>query len=41
MNKSELVDAIAADSGLTRADAGRAVDSYVLVINKTLKKGRH
>lgn len=39
MNKSELVDAISADSGLTRADAGRAVDSYVLIVNKTLKKG--
>ena len=39
MNKSELVDAIAADSGLTRADAGRALDSYVGTVNKTLKKG--
>jgi DNA-binding protein HU-beta len=39
MNKSELVDAIAADSGLTRADAGRALDSYVGIVNKTLKKG--
>jgi DNA-binding protein HU-beta len=39
MNKSELVEAIAADSGLTKADAGRAVESYVNVVNKTLKKG--
>jgi DNA-binding protein HU-beta len=39
MNKSELVEAIAADSGLTKADAGRAVESYVAVVNKTLKKG--
>jgi DNA-binding protein HU-beta len=39
MNKSELVDAVAADSGLTKADAGRALESYVTVVNKTLKKG--
>jgi DNA-binding protein HU-beta len=39
MNKSELVDAVAADSGLTKADAGRAIESYVTVVNKTLKKG--
>jgi DNA-binding protein HU-beta len=39
MNKSELVEAVAADSGLTRADAARAIDSYVGVVNKTLKKG--
>jgi DNA-binding protein HU-beta len=39
MNKSELVDAIAADTGLTKADAGRAVDSYVGIVSKTLKKG--
>jgi DNA-binding protein HU-beta len=39
MNKSELVEAIAADSGLTRADAGRALDSYVGIVNKALKKG--
>jgi DNA-binding protein HU-beta len=39
MNKSELVDAIASDSGLTRADSARAVESLVGVVNKTLKKG--
>lgn len=39
MNKSELVDAIAADSGLSKADASRAVESYVVVVNKALKKG--
>jgi len=39
MNKTELVDAVAADSGLTRADAQRAIDSYLLTVNKTLKKG--
>jgi DNA-binding protein HU-beta len=39
MNKSELVDAIATDSGLTRADSARAVESLVVVVNKTLKNG--
>ena len=28
MNKSELIDAMADSSGLTKADAGRALDSF-------------
>ena len=39
MNKTELVDAVAADGGLTRADASRAVESFVAIVNKSLKKG--
>jgi len=39
MNKSELIDAVAADSGLTKADAGRAVESVIGAVTKTLKKG--
>jgi DNA-binding protein HU-beta len=39
MNKSQLVDAVAADSGLTKADAGRAVESVVATVTKSLKKG--
>jgi DNA-binding protein HU-beta len=39
MNKSELVDAIAKDSGLSQADARRAVESFVTTVEKTLKKG--
>ena len=39
MNKSELIDAIAADAGLTKADAGRALDAMTGAIGKTLKKG--
>ena len=39
MNKSELVDAVAADSGLTKADAGRAIESVIGAVTKTLKKG--
>jgi DNA-binding protein HU-beta len=39
MNKTQLIDAIAKDSGLSRADSARAVDSLVNTVTKTLKKG--
>ena len=39
MNKTELVDAIADDSGLTKADAQAALDSFTGVVSKQLKKG--
>lgn len=39
MNKSELNDAIAAASGLTKADAGRALDAFIASVTKALKKG--
>jgi DNA-binding protein HU-beta len=39
MNKSQLIEAVAADSGLSRADAGRAIDSLLGTVSKTLKKG--
>lgn len=39
MNKAELIDAIAADSGLTKADATKAVNSFVATVEKTLKEG--
>jgi nucleoid DNA-binding protein len=39
MNKTELVEAIAKDAGLSRAEAGRAVESLVTTVEKTLKKG--
>ncbi|MGA9574093.1 MAG: HU family DNA-binding protein [Lysobacterales bacterium] len=38
MNKSDLVDAIAADSGLSKADAGRALDGFTSAVTKALKK---
>ena len=28
MNKSELIDAVAKESGLTKADAAKAVDAF-------------
>jgi DNA-binding protein HU-beta len=39
MNKTELIDAVAKDSGLTRADSARAIDSLVGTIQKSLKRG--
>ena len=39
MNKSDLVDAIAAASGLNKADAGRALDGFTTAVTNTLKSG--
>ena len=39
MNKAELVEAIAKDSGLSKADSGRALESFMATVQKTLKKG--
>jgi len=39
MNKAELIEAIAAESKLTKADAGRAIDATISAITKSLKKG--
>ena len=39
MNKGELVEAIATAAGLTKADAGRALDGTLAAVTKALKKG--
>ena len=39
MNKSELIDAIAAAADLPKASAGRALDAVVDSITESLKKG--
>ena len=39
MNKAELIDAIAAESKLTKADAQRALDAFLSVTSQALKKG--
>ena len=39
MNKSELIAAIAQDSGLTKADSEKALNSFIAVVTKCLKKG--
>ena len=39
MTKSEFVDQVAAESGLSKGDAGNAVDAVLQVIEDTLKRG--
>lgn len=38
MNKSELIDAIAATAELTKADAGRALDGFIKAVEDALKR---
>ena len=37
MNKSELIDAIAENSGLSKADSGRALDAMIASVSGALK----
>ncbi|MDP1707803.1 MAG: HU family DNA-binding protein [Gammaproteobacteria bacterium] len=39
MNKSELIDAVAASADISKSAAGEAVDSVIAAITKALKKG--
>ena len=39
MNKQELIDAIAADSGLSKVDSKKTLDALVKVTGDALKKG--
>ena len=39
MNKSDLIDAMAADAGISKAAAGKALDSMMSSIKGTLKGG--
>ena len=38
MNKPELIEAIAKQADLNKAQAGRAVDAFVSIVTKSLKK---
>jgi len=38
-NKAELIEAIAAEAKITKADAKRALDAFVTTTTKALKKG--
>ena len=40
MNKSELVDDIAKQTKMTKADAARSVDAFVTAISSCLKKNQ-
>ncbi|MDX9988467.1 MULTISPECIES: HU family DNA-binding protein [Thiothrix] len=39
MNKSELIDAVSAKAGLTKADTDRAFKAFVEVITESMAKG--
>ena len=39
MNKSQLVSAVASDSGLSKTDSSRAIESLIDTVTRTLKKG--
>jgi len=39
MNKSELIDAMADASELTKADAGRALDGFLSAVTEALSNG--
>lgn len=39
MNKSELVSAIAEESGLTKADSAKALDATIAAITKAMSSG--
>lgn len=40
MNKAELISAIAQHAGMTKADAGKALDATLWTIQGQLKKGQ-
>ena len=39
MNKAELINAIAAESGLSKADSKKALEAFVSTVSSTLKGG--
>ncbi|MBK5214852.1 MAG: HU family DNA-binding protein [Flavobacteriaceae bacterium] len=39
MNKAELIDAMAKEAGLSKADAGKALSACVSILTQSLKKG--
>lgn len=39
MNKAQLIDAIASDAKITKADAKKALDAFIAATTKALKKG--
>lgn len=39
MNKNELIASIASEAGLTKADAGKALDAFISSITQALKAG--
>lgn len=39
MNKSELIDAMASKTGMTKADAGRALEAFTSTVEDVVSKG--
>ena len=39
MNKAQLIDAIASNAGITKADAKKALDAFIKSTSGALKKG--
>ncbi len=39
MNKSELINAMAAESGLSKADSKKALDAFIGTVSKAMKAG--
>ena len=39
MNKSDLIEAMASDAGISKAAAGKALDSFMTNVKGALKKG--
>ncbi|MBK7911261.1 HU family DNA-binding protein [Candidatus Pollutiaquabacter sp.] len=39
MHKAELIEAISGEAKITKADASRALEAFMTVTTKTLKKG--
>ena len=39
MNKADLIDAMSSEAKITKADAQRALDAFLNVTSKSLKKG--
>ena len=39
MNKAELIEAMAGEAKMTKADARKALDAFIASTTKTLKKG--
>tara|TARA_Y100000766_G_C18874679_1_gene590156 strand:+ start:1342 stop:1614 length:273 start_codon:yes stop_codon:yes gene_type:complete len=40
MNKAELIEVVAKDSGLSKADAKRAIDAFLSTTTNVLKSGK-
>lgn len=40
MNKADLISAVAAEAGLSKVDAKKAVEAFVSTVTKALRRGQ-